>query len=121
MARDPKQLFFKGSWSLEIGWEWGAGNWELGIGNWKFGIGRNWEWGMGKMQKPLVLLRFLRCPPTKVAETISFTVFLEPWIKKPLVFIAFEQLWSGGHKRPSNQIWPARSTYPSLRRDIEDP
>ena len=67
---------------MEIGWEWGAGNWELGIGNWKFGIGRNWEWGMGEMQQPLVLLRFLRCPPTKVAQTISFTVFLEPCIKK---------------------------------------
>ena len=84
---------------MEIGWEWGAGNWELGIGNWKFGIGRNWEWGMGKMQKPLVLLRFLRCPPTKVAETISFTVFLEPWIKKPLVFISFEHLLLGGNAK----------------------
>ena len=54
---------------------------------------------MGKMQKPLVLLRFLRCPPTKVAETISFTVFLEPHIKKALVFIVFEQHWSGGNEK----------------------
>ena len=40
-----------------------------------------------------------RWPPTKVAETISFTVFLEPSIKKPLVFIAFEQHWSGGNAK----------------------
>ena len=57
---------------------------------------------MGKMQTPLVLLRFLRCPPTKVAETISFTVFLEPWIKKPLVFIAFEHLLLGTNAKSNS-------------------
>ena len=37
--------------------------------------------------------------PAKVAKTISFTVFLEPWIKKALVFIAFEHLLLGGHAK----------------------
>ena len=52
-----------------------------------------------------------RWPPTKVAETISFTVFLGPCIKKALVFIAFEQLWSGGNG-PCDQIWRQSSTHP---------
>ena len=63
------------------------------LAGWLYGIGIwNWDWGIGIMG-----LGLLRCLPTKVAETISFTVFLEPWVKKPLVFIAFEQLWSGGY------------------------
>ena len=43
--------------------------------------------------------RCSRCPPTKVAETITFTMSLEPCIKKALVFIAFEQHWSGANAK----------------------
>ena len=56
------------------------------------------------MQKPLVLLCFLRCPPTKVAETISFIVFVEPCIKKPMVFMAFEHLLLGAHAKTTSFI-----------------
>ncbi len=62
---------------------------------WLAGIGDG-DWGIGIGIMGLGLLRGL---PTNVAETISFTVSLEPWVKKPLVFIAFEQLWSGDHAK----------------------
>ena len=101
-ARDPKQLFFRGS--LELGnwmgmgnWELGTGgNWELGIGNWELGIG-NWELGTGKWE--LGIGNWECCFPTKVAKTTSFTMFLEPWVPKALVFMAFEQLRSESNKK----------------------
>ena len=54
-----------------------------------------------------------------VAEIISFTVLLEPCIKKPLAFIAFEQLWSGGNKKASvfvafSQFWSLKAKGPKL-------
>ena len=62
---------------------------------------------------------YLRWPPTKVAETISFTVSLEPWIKKSLVFIAFEQFWSGANKKALvfvafSQFWSLKAKGPKL-------
>ena len=71
--------------------------------------------------KPLVLLCLFCCLPTEHAETLSFTVFLRPGIQKPLVFITSEQLESGGNNRSHYQIWPAKSTRPSLRNITEDP
>ena len=53
--------------------------------------------GNGENAKTISFIAFFALPPTKVAQTISFTVFLEPWIKKPVVFISFEQFWSGGN------------------------
>ena len=67
--------------------------WSLGIKN-QWLLQRFINSGRGPTQKPIVLLGFLLWPPTKVAETNSFTVFLEPWIKKPMVCIAFDQFWS---------------------------
>ena len=37
--------------------------------------------------------------PALVAETIRFTDVFAPGIKKTLVFIAFEQLWSGDQEK----------------------
>ena len=93
-----------GKWDLVIGnWELGIGNGEVGIGNWKLGIG-NWEVGIGNWEC---------CFPTKVAKTISFTLFSEPQVQKALVFIPFEQPWSesNGPTNPDNQIWIPRSHY----------
>ena len=54
------------------------------------------------MIKPLALLCFVCCVPTEVAETSSFAVLLEPYIKTTLVLIAFEQRWLRGNKpRPT--------------------
>ena len=97
-ARDPKQLFFKGSWSLEIGWEWGAGNWELETGNWKFGIGRNWEWGMGKMQ-----CVFCVAPRSRLLKPLVLLCFWSRASKK-VVFIAFEHLLLGGNAKTTSFI-----------------
>ena len=56
------------------------------LAGWLYGIGiGNWDWGIGI---GIMGLGLLRCLPTKVAETSSFTVFLEPWIKKQVVFYA---------------------------------
>ena len=37
--------------------------------------------------------------PALVAQTMRFTVVFAPGIKKTLVFITFEQLWSGAAKK----------------------
>ena len=40
----------------------------------------------------------------KVAETISFTMLLEPSVHETLVFIAFERFSSGGKKNKTDEI-----------------
>ena len=50
------------------------------------------------------------CVASKVAETISFTVLLEPYMPKTLVFIPFERHGQIDHKRPGHQIWVVASS-----------
>ena len=77
------------------------GNGELGIGNWELETGHLELVGIGNGENATTttFIVFFALPPTKVAETISFTVCLESRSKQTTVFISFQQLWSGGHAK----------------------
>ena len=57
--------------------------------------------------------------PTRVAETINCIVFLEPWIKQTLFFVALWNLRSGDHKKTfdfvgCSQFWSLKAKGPKL-------